>query len=58
MPEHGNVDELIRQEAVSYMHIPEDKYSGIKQVVINRNKSKNTIGGVKWVRRKAVMLHL
>lgn len=47
MPEHVNIDELIRQEAVSYMHIPEDKYSGIKQVVINRNKSKNTIGGVK-----------
>jgi len=47
MPEHVNIDELIRQEAVSYMHIPEDKYSGIKQVVINRNESQNTIGGAK-----------
>ena len=47
MPEHVNIDELVRQEAVSYMHIPEDKYSGIKQVVINRNESKNTIGDVK-----------
>ncbi len=46
MPEHV-IDELVRQEAVSYMHIPEDKYSGIKQVVINRNGSQNTIGGDK-----------
>jgi|TARA_R100001530_G_C4310333_1_gene152840 hypothetical protein len=47
MPEHVNIDENIRQQAVSYTHIPEEKYSDIKRVVINRNETQNTIGGAK-----------
>ena len=47
MPEHVNIDEDIRQQAVGYMHIPEEKYSDIKRVVTNRTKTQDTIGGAK-----------
>jgi len=57
MPEHL-IDEDIRQQAVGYMHIPEEKYSDIKRVVTNRTETQNIIGDEKWVKRKAVMLHL
>ena len=46
MPEHL-IDEDIRQKAVSYMHIPEEKYSDIKRVVINRTETQNIIGDEK-----------
>jgi len=47
MPEHVNIDEDIRQQAVAYMHISEDNYSDIKRVVTNRNETQDTIGGAK-----------
>ena len=46
MPEHV-IDEDIRQQAVAYTHIPEEKYSDIKREVTNRNKTQTTIGGAK-----------
>ena len=46
MPEHL-IDEDIRQQAVSYMYIPEEKYSDIKRVVTNRSETQTTIGGAK-----------
>ena len=46
MPEHV-IDEDIRQQAVGYMHIPEEKYSDIKRVVTNRTETQNIIGDEK-----------
>jgi len=46
MPEHV-IDEDIRQQAVGYMHIAEEKYSDINRVGTNRNETQNTIGGAK-----------
>mgnify|MGYP000014564809 CR=1 FL=1 len=43
MPEHVNLDEVIRQQASSYLYMPDDVYQDIKLVIQNRIKTQ-TIG--------------
>ena len=47
MPEHVNVDELVRQEANNYLYTPDDFYQEIKLIIQNRIESQKTIGGQK-----------
>ena len=45
--EEKHIDESIRQNASSYLYIPEVNYQDIKQVIANRNQHSQPQGGAK-----------